>query len=444
MNKYCISRVWQFHGKLNKQFYPSPNHISNSGKKLLDFGGNCNLPSNIVEHLNFEAHSKFYPKSHIEFSSDDIFPAIDILPSVESLSLINNGIRKYLQNEKNEKADAIPASPLISFLLFRITDYGYLNLYVIFEDEQIDYSIENNFEITRWFSEFTPNLDLLFKQLEENDLISFATHTFGIPNTFVDIINMDETHTFIYQVHLFIDSKNKKDLEKYSKEFYGIPFSQSNKIDLIGEDFKIVGIKTSPIWIFDSIPENYEVPYYTEPDNRVLTELNTINNAGHLYTEVSRLLSVKDKIVIKKLRKNKDISGMLRRISVNYSWILQTIRIRYKELDEWQRNYENFLKADDLNIAESKSIYKDSENMLSKIIETLDVDADRKYQKRIESFFLIFAGITLGSTYVDIITFIEDKPSNFQNVQVHFLEIKILFFIILTVLIVIFMASRRK
>ena len=443
--KYCFSRVWQFHFKLEKQFHSSSQNIFASGTPLAQIEAQLTFENIEPVMLCFEISKKIYPLEHIGGNSDDIYPAIEIIPNSESRSLLNDLLKNFLNKQENFNNGEINTfDSIISHIQFRITDYGFLNLYTIFEDDKIEIAINKQFEITRWLTDITIGLDDLFLKMQLNGLIRLSSHKFGIPISFENIINIDKSFSFLYQGHLFVQSSDTKNINKYIKEFHGKSPDENFQYDLTEQLFKILGIQDAPIWVFNDLPKNLEIPYYTEADNRVLIELNTMNSAGFLFTELAMVLSNPEALTKKEKKKLKNASHILRKISVNYSWVLQTMRIRYTELDSWQRNYENKLKLDALHIAESREIYKESEGMISKIIETLDVRSDRRYQKRIESFFLIFAGITLGSTYVDIITFIEEKPSNFQNVNLHFIEIKILFFIILAVLTAIIIASRRN
>ncbi|MFN0216684.1 MAG: hypothetical protein ACKVT2_20690, partial [Saprospiraceae bacterium] len=102
------------------------------------------------------------------------------------------------------------------------------------------------------------------------------------------------------------------------------------------------------------------------------------------------------------------------------------------------------IKDEDYGLDDAENLYKVSETNLSNLISAIEAQETSKHQKRIEILFLLFAGITIASVYVDIVSFIEVNQSNFTQLNTHFLETKFLIFLMLFVLAFIMIITRRK
>ncbi len=260
---------------------------------------------------------------------------------------------------------------------------------------------------------------------------------------------MDETDTYVYSEHLFISSDIINELGKYIETLNEEQYKKGQKPNLSNKEFDIYSITSSPIWVFKNPILNNEIPYYLDSDVRVMAETTTITCASVLFSEISKfLLNNKNLSYTKKIKliKTKNsYSEILRNVSLNYALILQQIRFRYNDSDYWQMTYEDAVRVEEASgILEAEKLYKVSEQNLINLIQAIENEENSRHQKRIELLLLLFSGITLGSAYVDIISFIETNQSNFTQVNFHFLETRFLFLLVAFMVIIIIYISRRR
>ncbi len=78
MKKYCLCRVWRFHGILDSRFKSDSTNFERSGNLLKEFYPKKVKNTN-YSNGRFYIKNRIYPEHQIEERVHDIHPAIDIL-----------------------------------------------------------------------------------------------------------------------------------------------------------------------------------------------------------------------------------------------------------------------------------------------------------------------------------------------------------------------------
>ncbi len=446
MKGYCLCRIWKFHGLLEDSFKSTPDNFDISGQAIGRYSPQTN------SEASFEIKRRIFTSNQIEERGHDIHPAIELIANEEYIKIFNEKINKYICEAR--KLNSLPLGTngssklnLCHFQL-RITDYGYLVIYAVYDFESIENAVKFHTDITRELTKIILGLTPLFDYLNQEKIIKYASHYFGIPLSFSGLLNIDETDSYVYAEHLFLLAEDKKNL-KYYLELLNEELEEPKlEQDLKQKYFAIYNINSIPIWFFDKAIIREEIPYYLESDVRIMAETHSINFAASLFSEISKfLLSNNEKTFFRRIKSKKtkkSYSEVLRNVSLNYAFTLQQIRYRYSDFETWQTTYEDLIKDEDYGLDDAENPYKVSETNLSNLISAIEAQETSKHQKRIEILFLLFAGITIASVYVDIVSFIEVNQSNFTQLNTHFLETKFLIFLMLFVLAFIMIITRRK
>ncbi|MCF8243590.1 MAG: hypothetical protein K9J37_08805 [Saprospiraceae bacterium] len=443
MKKYLLVRAWRFHGVLETQFKSSPENFDKSGQLF------CKKKITIPDkHLDgeIEVRRRIFSKEQILRREHDNHPALDLVFDKNLISSINELINKQLvklrslENPNESKINLINLS-------MRITDFGHLITYSEFDGNSFQNLVFVRADIIRLLTEITLSLNPIFDFLVQQKLIKYELHKFGIPNSFYGLIDINETDTYLYSEHILISEDYQNEAGKLCEILNNEKADTDLKPDLIGLGFCIYNLKASPVWVFTKSVDFDEISYYLAPDVMVLSEITTINSAALLYSEISKFLLENQHLsYLKKLRLKKSktkYSETLRYVSLNYSLILQKIRYRYADNDIWQLSYVKIFKEVNTQITEGEELYKSSQENLELLISAIESKENTKHQTTVEFLFLIFATFTVGSAYVDVVSFSEKNHSNFQEVYTHFLETKVLLIGLIAIFAFLIIITKR-
>ena len=433
MIQLVLTRMWMYHGKLNeKKFEKFTDTLNVKGQTISEtdvcFANDTSVQGKIV--ARWRDFSKAAEEGH------DLYPCIDLLPDEITFAKME---KLFLNGVSHCK---------LTDCRFRITDYGYLNVVLIFSAENLDglQQINNQqVKITRKINEWVPTLDKVLEDLQKQNFVHISDDRFGIPLKVKDFLFIDSSDMYTYQDITMLTGESRKMVEEVQKS-YGIN-DNPEKI----EAFEIYGIAQSPIICSDnelSLPELYDV---IEPYNLLLAEINTYDSISNLNYALIKLMNVTDMTKKKRWKffdKNKDASAFdsftssdLRKITINSHYILHCINFRKTAILSWQNLLLRKFKEKD-PYDENRSNFEKSESIIEKLIEEKTQESQKGHSNTLEIMFMFLSAITIYSTFVDIVSFFD---KNYENLWL--LELKIFLgitFVLAVVFLWIIRARREK
>ena len=429
--------MWTYHGKLNEnQFAKFTDTLNVKGQTILEtdvcFANDESVQGKIV--ARWRDFSKTAEEGH------DLYPCIDLLPDEATFAKME---KLFLYEGCDCK---------LSDCRFRITDYGYLNVVLIFSAENIEglQQISNQqVKITRKINEWIPTLDKVLDDLQKQNFVRISDDYFGIPLKVKDFLSIDSSDMYTYQDITILTGDSQKMAEKL-RPMYGINDAPEKM-----ENFEIHGIDQSPIICTEhelSLPEIYDV---IEPTNLLLAEINTYDSISSLNYALIKLMSITDMTKKKRweiFRKNKVVNAFdkftssdLRKITINTHYTLHCINFRKTAILPWQNLFLRKFKEKN-PYDENRSNFEKSESIIGKLIEEKTQESQKGHSNTLEIMFMFLSVITIYSTYVDIVSFLDTGHSNFSGIHASSLELKVFLCItfILALVFLYIIRSKRK
>lgn len=373
----------------------------------------------------------------------DLYPCIDLQPDEETLEMFG----LFLMEEANNGVylmEGIDGCRL-SDCTFRITDYGYLNIRLVFEVDNVD-ALEKishrQTTITRAITQWAVQLQPVLRELQKQGCVKIGEDWFGIPLKIKDVLSIDESDMYTYQ-DLTVLSGESQELVGEIRQLYGIN-DEYEKV----ESYKVHGIDQSAIICTAHATGLPEIEDIIEPYNLLLAEINTYDSIGNLNYAIIKLMNDSDlsKTNKKRFRRkdkvesafNNFTSSDLRKMTINTHYILHCINFRKTAIEHWQNLFMRKFK-DKNPYEENRQNCERSEAIIQKLIEEKTQESQKGHSNTLEILFMFLSAITIYSTYVDVISFLDSAPhSNISNLNPSSLEIKI-FLSISLVLVVIFL-----
>lgn len=373
----------------------------------------------------------------------NLYPGIDLQPDEKTLEVFG----LFLMEEANNGVylmEGIEGCRL-SDCTFRITDYGYLNVRLVFEVDNVEALKKINrlqTSITRAITECTVLLQPVLRELQKQDCVKIGEDWFGIPLKIKDVLSIDESDMYTYQ-DLTVLSGESRELAGEIRQLYGIN-DEPEKV----ESYEVHGIDQSSI-ICSAHPTGMaEIDNILEPYNLLLAEINTYDSVGNLNYAIIKLMNDSDLSKTNKkrfLRKDKVESAFnsftssdLRKITINTHYILHCINFRKTAIEHWQNLFMRKFKEKN-PYDENRQNCERSEAIIQKLIEEKTQESQKGHSNTLEILFMFLSAITIYSTYVDVVSFLDAAPhSNISNLNTGSLEIKI-FLSISLVLVLIFL-----
>ena len=435
MTHFILTRMWMYHGKLNEnQFEKFTDTLNVKGQTILEtdvcFANDDAVQGKIV--ARWRDFSKTAEEGH------DLYPCIDLLPDEATFSKME----KLFLNEVT--------GCKLTDCRFRITDYGYLNVVLMFSAENIEglQQISNQqVKITRKINEWIPTLDKVLEDLQKQNFVRISDDYFGIPLKVKDFLSIDMTDMYTYQDITVLTGESQKMAEKV-RNIYGINDNPEKM-----ENFEIHGIDQSPIICTDnelSLPELYDV---IEPSNLLLAEMNTYDSISNLNYALIKLMSITDMTKKKRWKifsKNKVANAFdnftssdLRKITINTHYTLHCINFRKTAILPWQNLFLRKFKEKN-PYDENRSNFEKSESIIEKLIEEKTQESQKGHSNTLEIMFMFLSAITIYSTYVDIVSFLDSNHSNFSGLYASSLELKVFMCITFILALVFFYIIRSK
>lgn len=421
---FALTRMWLYHGKINeKLFVKFTDTLKVKGQSFLDHPvvfANDN-------HISGRLHASWRDFSEEQEEGHDLYPCIDMVPDKITLGNI-------------EKLFLIETSDCRLFdCCFRITDYGYLNVILIFQADNFEglrklMRLQAN--ITRKINDWIPSLDPILEELSRLGYVNFSDEYFGIPLKIKDYLSIDHTDMYTYQDITILSSENQL-MAGEIRELYTIN-DEPEKI----ERFTIHGIDQSPIICLEKVPDKQSLYDLMEPYSLLLAETNTYDAISGLNYAIIKMMNHTDLENQSRpwfKRKSRMVSAFesfspsdLRRITINTHYILHCINTRKSAILPWQNLFLRRFKEKN-SYDENKENFERSEEIISRLIEEKSQEMQKSHSKMLEVLFLFLSAITIYSTYVDIASFLDTKHNNFSNINSNTLEIKL--FISITIIL---------
>jgi hypothetical protein len=434
---FALTRMWMYHGKINEKLFAKFSDIIKvKGKLFLEHPVSFSTDNAIQGKIQ----AKWRDFSPEQEEGHELFPYIDLVPDAATFTLFGN----YLL-EGTKGCDLFDCR-------FRITDFGYLNVVLIFSAEDLEglnKLSKLQAIITRKINEWIPTLDPVLIELLKQGYVHISDDYFGIPLKIKDYLNIDHTDMYLYQDITVLTADSRK-LAGETRELYAIN-DEPEKI----EKFEIHGIDQSPIICLDKdtgIQGLYEL---IEPYSLLLAELNSYDSASNLNYAIINLMNVSDMTLRKErkfFRKNKLIIAFrnfttsdLRKITINTHYILHCINLRKASILPWQNLFLRRFKEKN-SYDENRENYERSETIIARLIEEKSQLLQKSHSNMLEILFLFLSAITIYSTYVDIANFLNSKHNNFSSFETSTLEVKLFLsitFILAFVLVYIIRVKRK-
>ncbi len=426
-----------YHGKLNeRQFSKFTDTLNVKGQTILETP--VHFAHDKTKQGTIKARWRDFSKAAAE--GHDLHPCIDLLPDGMTLELLEN---YFLDEGSNGK---------LTDCRFRITDYGYLNVVLVFSAENIEglRQIANQqVKIARKINEWIPALDGVLADLQKQDYVNISDDYFGIPRKVKEYLSIDASDMYTYQdITLLTDPS--RNLAGEVCTLYGIN-EEAERI----ESFEVYGLDQSPVICTAGkmdLPEIYDV---IEPYNLLLAEINTYDSVSNLNYALVKLMNATD------LSKNKErklfgkskmasafdnfTSSDLRKSTINTHYILHCINFRKTAILPWQNLLIRKFKEKN-PYDENRDDYLQSEALIKELINEKTQQSQKGHSYTLEILFMFLSAITVYSTYVDIVSFFDSSHTNFSGISLHTLEIKIFLCItfILAVIFLYIIRAKRK
>lgn len=440
MIHFVLTRMWMYHAKVNE-------------KRLSTFTESLNVKGQTIlqQPVDFTSPEAFQGKvtarwrnfSEVQVEGHNLYPCIDLQPDEETLKRFG-----LLLMEGTNNGDSLMKGIdgcRLSDCTFRITDYGYLNIRLVFEVDNVAALEKINHRqvaITRLLNQWTPQLEPILRELQKQDYVKIGEDWFGIPLKIKDVLSIDESDMYTYQ-DLTVLSGESRELVDDIRKLYGT----SDEYEKM-ESFEVHGIDQSAIICTGHTTGLAEIEDIIEPYNLLLAEINTYDSIGNLNYAIIKLMNDSDLSKTNKkrfLRKDKVESAFnnftssdLRKMTINTHYILHCINFRKTAIEHWQNLFMRKFK-DKNPYDENRQNCERSEAIIQKLIEEKTQESQKGHSNTLEILFMFLSAITIYSTYVDVVSFLDSSPhSNISNLNTGSLEIKI-FLSISLVLVVIFL-----
>ena len=431
---FTITRMWLYHGKLSKK-------ALKSFDDLLEVTGTViqKFPSPFFDQpTKGELLVKWRELTEDQKKGHDLFPALDLDADKDLLKELNTAFI--------EDTDGID---LTKFRL-RITDYGYLNVLLIYQARDLVALQKLKDKLTtivRRLNRWIPKVDTVLKGLEKMKLIEIRNDFFGVPLKLKNALTIDHTDTYTYENPIFLTEESIHYLKEISRMFV----VDNSETDFGA--FKVYGIDQTPIWCFDKKIYELDITDYVEPQNLILAERTAYDGASTIYFSIIELMEVSEEeknqnLLTKVSSEAKAYSHFtatdLRKLILRFGSILHQVNLRTTAIEPWQdeylRTYKKKYPFDD-----QKSIFKNAEILLSKLIEEKTQQSERKHSSTIELFILFLTSITVYSVYIDIVSFFETKHNNFAFADFKTTEMRLIVAIsILLILVLVYFKRKMR
>jgi len=414
--------MWLYHGRINeKHFARFTDTLTVQGKTLAETAVHFN-------DFDGKMPAKWRSFSAETAESHNIYPAIDI-------SFDEDTLRKF----ENYLFDGKPVAKLTN-CVFRITDYGYLNVMTNFEVEnsaalEAINKLQVNF--TRKISDFIPTLKAVEDELIAKNYLYKTDDYFGIPNKIKDYILVNKDDTYMYQDLTILSGADVKTGRAPSLQ-------DAEKI----ERFEVCDWENSPIICVENQPTADEIFDIIEPVNIPLAEVNLYESVSSINYAIVKLMN--EASFEKKRRffsKNKTAgaynqftSSDLRKFTINTHYALHLVTTRKAAITAWQLQF--LRKYRDTNpYDENRADFEKSEEIIAKVIEEKTQESEKGHSNTLEIMFMFLSAITIYSTFVDIVSFFD---KNFDNLWL--IELRIFLGITFVLAVVFFwiIGAKRK
>ncbi len=435
MIHFVLTRMWMYHGKVNERcFKKFSDTLAVKGQAILEtpvnFANDNAVRGTIV--ARWRDFSREGEEGH------NLYPCIDLEPDAATLSLL----QRYFLN-------AIPECRLED-CRFRIMDYGYLNVLLVFAVDNPDGLAKINRQqaaITRKINAWIPTLDAPLDALQKEGYVDVSDDYFGIPLKLKNFLDIDNSDMYTYQ-DMTVLTSGSRELVPEVRKLYGI----NDAADCI-EHYEIHGIDQSPVIAVEQELDRYALQDLVEPYNLLLAEINTYDSVSNLNYAIIKLMGVTDmskKARRSRFRKTKEASAFdsftssdLRKVTINSHYILHCINFRKTAILPWQNLFLRKFKEKN-PYEENKANFESSEAIIAKLIEEKTQESQKGHSNTLEVLFMLLSAITIYSTYVDVVAFLDSSHSNFSQIASNTLEVKIFLCITLVMGLIFVYIIRSK
>jgi hypothetical protein len=385
-----------------------------------------------------------------EKKGHDWFPAIDIEFNQKAIATLNKSL--------------FPDSQFLHLqdLWFRFTDYGFLNLFSVFqvkEEMDISHLEDENKQVDDQFNSFKKHIDQIIKYLNEKPLIEKEkTDDFGVPSYLSKTDLFDWTCTYLYSAHLFLINETLATQARVKETF-------SYKTEPISYDNAEVFLSGYPVWICSTQPTVEELLDLTKADNLYLAENACYSICTDCYQAILEDLVISSKTpssqgfsfkavlqIIKRLlsslvgrgNRNDRLSStnlryMLMRNNVNLNKIvgrrvcLNTPELEY--LDIYKKHFP---------LSEFYEFYRNAEELLKFIVHDKEEEEKDQANTVIESILFIFTGLTLYSVIADVFSFLQQDNTSLPQLTLSSLKFRLIILITGALLFVYVLLHRYR
>jgi hypothetical protein len=347
-------------------------------------------------------------------------------------------------------------------LWFRFTDYGFLNIFAVFQvkkEMDISHLEDENVRIDKQFNNFKEHVDCIIKNLSDGLLIKKSeTDDFGVPSCLSQSDLFDWSSTYLYAVHLFLINEDLKTQARVKRTF-------AYKTKPIEYDKAKVFLSGYPVWICLTQPTVEELLNLTKADNLYLAENACYSTCTDCYQAILEDLGISSKThsrqrfsfksslqIIKRLlsslfkRGNRDgrlsstnLRYMLMRNNVNLNKIVgRRVCLNTPELDYLDRYKKLF------PLSEFYEFYRNAEELLKFIVHDKEEEEKDRANTVIESILFIFTGLTLYSVIADVFSFLQKDNTSLPQLTLSSLKFRLIILITGALLFVYVLLHRYR
>ena len=414
--------MWLYHGRINeKHFARFTDTLAAQGKTLAESAVNFNA-------FNGKMLSKWRQFSAETADSHNIYPAIDSSFDKDTLHKFEN----YLFDGKTVAK--------LTDCVFRINDYGYLNVMTNFEVENLAaLVIINKLQVnfTRKISDFIPTLKTVEDELIAKNYLYKTDDYFGIPNKIKDYLLVNQDDTYMYQDLTILSGADVETGRATSLQ-------GAEKI----ERFEVCDWENSPIIYVENPPTADEIFDIIEPINIPLAEANLYESVSSINYAIVKLMNEasfekKQRFFSRKKTAgayNQFTSSDLRKFTINTHYALHLVTTRKAAITSWQLQF--LRKYRDANpYDENRADFEKSEEIIAKVIEEKTQESEKGHSNTLEMMFMFLSAITIYSTFVDIVSFFD---KNYENLWLLELRIFLGITFVLAVVFLWILRSKQK
>lgn len=360
-----------------------------------------------------------------------IYPTIDVTFDRKAITTINKRLFNDAQYSQLQK------------VLFRFTDYGFLNILAIFAVRpEADFSdleargeLDIAWRLTKLVEHCVDTKETRFgiiKYLEDESLIKKSPdYNFGVPRYLDRPELIKWTDTYLFAPHIFLVNESQS-IQDHIKDIFPVKAEHDYFASTYGT--RVLFTERVVVWVN---AKNLTLEDFLDilvADNLYLAEDTCYWACSNCYLAILEDLADSkapknffSRIVNRKTSKKKEVlsSKDLRSLLIKNNVTLQKIIGIHKSIETEQLSYLNAY-VEFSPLTENYRSYRDNEELLKFAVHDKEEEERSNASAVIESILFFFTGLTLFSVFVDISSFLKHEGDIQYDLNLHSMKMRLI------------------